>query len=170
MAPTGPPTMKVPLSEGKRQRPCRREGRTSNPRKTANAREKLLAPEKFLSCPPIRSISHSAVSPTHSPVAFTLDPLLLWQMVRLRCRETLCSLGLHCKALMGASLFSVMLTNRLGRSPSTTFNCGPCAESSLRCSVGLSTSHGAKDRSPGFFGRGNRVEIYVVSARLLGHS
>ena len=65
MAPTGPPTMKVPLSEGKRQRPCRREGRTSNPRKTANAREKNLAPEKFLSSGSCARplFSHSAPSP-----------------------------------------------------------------------------------------------------------
>ena len=153
MAPTGPPTMRVPLSEGKRQRPCRREGRTSNPRGKLQVRGKNSAPKKFLSS---LFFSHSAPSPQLTR--------------RSRSRSILCFAGRWCDfavvrpfvrlasiALMGALLFSVMLTTRLGRSPSTTFNCGPCAESSLRCSVGLSTSHGAKDRSPGFFGRGNRV-------------
>ena len=60
MAPTGPPTMKVPLSEGKRQRPCRREGRTSNPRGKLQVRGKNSAPKKFLSS---LFFSHSAPSP-----------------------------------------------------------------------------------------------------------
>ena len=132
MAPTGPPTMKVPLSEGKRQRPCRREGRTSTKENCKCAgktwrRKELINPSllaafvKLLRLAPrspqlavafaARSFA-SMADGCEFAVVMGVEPLF----ARAPCG----------KALLGSLLLSGMLANRLGRAPATNLQPWPC--------------------------------------------